>query len=126
MKKYFVTNEKRIEDAGYNNEEILGLVLDYDGNIEDLEVELLEDRRPPRDLVSLKNAFGDSYQNVSGISDMVRCKVTTNREIFTMAYEIKDKEENKIEKKKSKMLEAFKLRNSVKKVDGVKFIKQLF
>lgn len=124
MKKYFVTNERRIEDAGYENEGILGLVLDYDGSIEDQEVGLLDE--PSRDLVSLKNAFGDSYRNVSGISDMVRCKVTTNREIFTMAYEIKDKEENKIEKKKSKMLEAFKLRNSVKKVNGVKFIKQLF
>ena len=124
MKKYFVTNERRIEDAEYENEGILGLVLDYDGSIEDQEVGLLDE--PTRDLVSLKNAFGDSYQNVSGISDMVRCKVTTNREIFTMAYEIKGEEENKIEKKKSKMLEAFKLRNSVKKVDGVKFIKQLF
>ena len=124
MKKYFVTNERRIEDAGYENKGILGLVLDYDGSIEDQEVGLLDE--PSRDLVSLKNAFGDSYKNVSGISDMIRCKVTTNKEIFTMAYEIKKEEENKIEKKKSKMLEAFKLRNSVKKMNGIKFIKQLF
>ena len=124
MKKYFVTNERRIEDAGYENEGILGLVLDYDGSIEDQEVGLLDE--PTRDLVSLKSAFGSSYQNVSGISDMIRCKVTTNKEIFTMAYEIKKDEENKIEKKKSKMLEAFKLRNSVRKMNGVKFIKQLF
>lgn len=125
MKKYFVTNERRIGDAGYENEGILGLVLDYDDNdIEDREIEI--NIPYTYDLVSLKSAFGSSYQNVSGISDMIRCKVTTNKEIFTMAYEIKKDEENKIEKKKSKMLEAFKLRNSVRKMNGVKFIKQLF
>ena len=120
MKRYFVTNEKEIRNAGYETEKILGLVLDCEDDIEDKEIEIGD--KEVYFLIPLKDVFGDSYRDVSGISDMIRCKVTNNKEIFTMAYEVK-KEENKIEKKKSKMLEVFKLRNSIKKMDEVKFIK---
>ena len=129
MRKYFITNERRIKDSNSQGE-IMGLILDYDGDIKDKYI-VNENIKNQEDLVPLKSIFCGSYINISGITDKINCTVTTKiPEVFNWAYEVKkdngSESIDKKEKKKSKMLEVFKIINSIEKIDGVKFIKQLF